>query len=208
MSVSLRDFFAAHAAAAMVNRAERPVNIARRAYDIAEALMAERQYRDELEWLATPPESLRPATHQSGTDMGRPWDARATEKVSASHLLDEPTPLEEEEPLPSAPGSPRVTWVDDLDSDELALLAAGAENDRDEILAMIASEGYVAAWDPSWDDRGDMTDWDRDARWERALGAAPPKKRTSDRPGLARTVPEQMELRLEDPERAKRTGSS
>ena len=49
MSVSLRDFFAAHAAAALVNRADTPAGIARRAFDVADALLVERQYREELD---------------------------------------------------------------------------------------------------------------------------------------------------------------
>ncbi|MFO0618136.1 MAG: hypothetical protein U0414_36425 [Polyangiaceae bacterium] len=200
MSVSLRDFFAAHAAAALVNRADSPASIARRAFDVADALLAERQYREELEWLATPPDSMRAA--RAETSMVRPSDAPAGEKLPEPHLLDDPAPLEEEsEPLePSTPS-------EDPEEAELAALAAREEEERAEILAMIQTEGYVPAWDPSWDDRADMTYWDRDARWERASSAASSKPK-SDRPGLARTVPgEQMELRLGDTDENRRTGS-
>lgn len=209
MSVSLRDFFAAHAAAALVNRADTPAGIARRAFDVADALLAERQYREELEWLSTPPESSLPsgsAGSEIDLDMARPSDAPAGEKLPAPHLLDEPAPLDEEsEPLvpSSRPADP--------EEEELSLLARLADEERAEIVAMIETAGYVPAWDPSWDDRANMTDWDRDAHWEHAVGAAPPTKRTSDRPGLARTVPgEQMELRLNgtEEEAKRRTGSS
>lgn len=191
MSVSLRDFFAAHVAASLVNRADSPATIARRAFDVAEALCAERNLRDELSRL------------DDGTieNTVRPSDARAGEKLFEPHLLDEPAPLEDEAEL-EEPEDPEV--------EELVTLTALEDAARDEILAMIESAGYVPAWDPSWDDRADMTDWDRDAHWEHAVGVTPPPKRQSDRPGLARTVPEQMELRLgEDAEaRRRKTGSS
>lgn len=191
MSVSLKDFFAAHVAAALVNRADSPVTIARRAFDVADALLAERQLREELSRLEDPGDAR----------MARPSDARASEKLFEPHLLDEPAPLEDE---------PELEDAEDPEVEELVALAALEDSAHDELLAMIESAGYVPAWDPSWDDRADMTDWDRDAHWEHAVGVAPPPRRQSDRPGLARTVPEQMELRLADePEdRRRKTGSS
>ena len=204
MSVSLRDFFAAHAAAALVNRADTPAGIARRAFDVADALLVERQYREELEWLSTPPESS--SLPDVDLDIARPSDAPAGEKLPVPHLLDEPAPLEDE----SEPLVPSVRPADP-EEEELALLSRLAEDERSEIVAMIETAGYVPTWDPSWDDRANMTDWDRDAHWEHAVAAAPPTKRQSDRPGLARTVPgqaEQMELRLGEDDPRRRTGSS
>lgn len=208
MSVALRDFFAAHVAAALVNRADTPASIARRAFDVADALCAERQYREELDWLSTPPESVRAPVDDVG--MVRLSDVPATEKTIEPQLLDEPAPLEEEtEPFaPSArPDELAAASLQDLEEEELSALAAAVASERAEILALVETAGYVPAWDPSWDDRADMTDWDREARWERAAGDPPPR-RQSDRPGLARTVPEQMELRLGEDVEKRRTGSS
>lgn len=194
MSVSLRDFFAAHVAAALVNRADSPSALARHAFDVADALCAERRLRDELA-------ALEDAFGEQGVRTVRPSDARASGNLTATQLLDDPMPLEEETDLEDRDDAAS------LEAEELAMLAARDDEERADALAMIASAGYVPAWDPSWDDRADMTDWDRDAHWEHAVGVTPRERRPSDRPGLARTVPEQMELRLGEGT-PRKTGSS
>jgi hypothetical protein len=81
--MDLRDYFAAHVAASLADRMERPEGIAARAYDLADALMKERVRRpasqsmwsDEL-----PPEAF----------MGD--DARGFARTG---LLDEPAPISE-----------------------------------------------------------------------------------------------------------------
>src|SRR5438445_13592594 len=65
MSVLLRDFFAAHVAAALVSRGTTAVDAAKQAYDVAEALMEEREHRAELAWLAEPPADTSEATPDS-----------------------------------------------------------------------------------------------------------------------------------------------
>ncbi len=82
--MDLRDYFAAHVAAALAHRMERPEGIASRAYDMADALVRERVRRpaapsawgDEL-----PPEAFMDDD-----------DARG---YARSGLLDEPAPISE-----------------------------------------------------------------------------------------------------------------
>ena len=85
--MDLRDYFAAHVAAALAHRMERPEGIASRAYDMADALVRERVRRpaapsawgDEL-----PPEAFMDDD-----------DARG---YARSGLLDEPAPISEPRP--------------------------------------------------------------------------------------------------------------
>lgn len=127
MEASLRDRFAAHIAAALVPRTEHAEEVARRAYDIADALMKERARRrdylaaETLVALEALPEPLREL--HTGFDT--------------VHLLDEPAPPPER------------------DDDELVELMARAE-DRSFALhdqdppwrAMFSSEGEPLGLDP------------------------------------------------------------
>ena len=78
MSVPLRDFFAAHAAAALVSRGIAPPSAAKQAYDVADALMEEREFRAEAAWLADPAPSAE--------------EMPDSERFDRPHLLDEPAP--------------------------------------------------------------------------------------------------------------------
>jgi len=84
MSVPLRDFFAAHAAAALVSRGIEPATAAKQAYDVADALMEEREFRAEASWLAAPPPSEE--ADFSSEEMPD------SERFDRPHLLDEPLP--------------------------------------------------------------------------------------------------------------------
>ena len=91
MSVSLRDFFAAHVAAALVSKGSSPADAAKHAYDTAEALLEEGRFRAEAAWLAEPP-----------MDEGEGWDDFGDEPIDAErfdrpHLLEEPIPPMDEE---------------------------------------------------------------------------------------------------------------
>lgn len=127
MEASLRDRFAAQIAAALVRRTENPEEIARRAYDIADALMLERdRRRDHLA-----PETL--AALEALPEPLRELDQR----FDAVHLLDDPAPPPER------------------DDDELHELmaraedAAFAQHDQDPPWrAMFSSEGEPLGADP------------------------------------------------------------
>lgn len=127
MEASLRDRFAAQIAAALVHRSENAEEVAQRAYDIADALMRERERRrdhlaaETLVALEALPEPFREYT--AGFD--------------AVHLLDEPAPPPER------------------DDDELHELMARAEDrtfnlhDQDPPWrAMFSSEGEPLGLDP------------------------------------------------------------
>ncbi|NUP11444.1 MAG: hypothetical protein HOW73_35815 [Polyangiaceae bacterium] len=92
--MDLKDLFAAHVAAALASRVERPDVIASRAYDLAEALLRERARRspdadDELV-AADPAEDL---------DDGMPDESF----FQTQGLLDEPAPFSDREGMELPP---------------------------------------------------------------------------------------------------------
>ena len=90
MSIELRDFFAAHVAAALSARGDEVDDIARQAYDSAEALLRERAFRQER--------SLVARDNEDSVDATEGWGAHDFERAG---LLDEPAPLSEREIDPS-----------------------------------------------------------------------------------------------------------
>lgn len=96
MSVSLRDFFAAHAAAALVGKGISPVEAAKQAYDVADALVEERRFRDDAAWLSSPPDEGETESGEE-SDM-TPEYAAADAHFDRPHLLEDPIPpLDDEE---------------------------------------------------------------------------------------------------------------
>jgi hypothetical protein len=81
--MELRDFFAAHLAAALAHRVERPEAIAARAYELADALVAERAKRYGA-WDGP--------LEEGDVD---PYFAAQDSFFHAEGLLDEPAPLSE-----------------------------------------------------------------------------------------------------------------
>jgi hypothetical protein len=110
MSVPLRDFFAAHAAAALVSRGIAASEAAKQAYDVADALMEERQFRmvggtaDEMESHAEP-DWLREA-FESTEQMPE------SERFDRPHLLDEPVPPYDDEESVEAADVVDPRWDD------------------------------------------------------------------------------------------------
>ena len=82
LDMELRDYFAAHMAAALAHKMERPETIAARAYDLADALARERVRRPAAEMLAD--DELPPEAYFED-------DARFFQPG----LLDEPAPMTE-----------------------------------------------------------------------------------------------------------------
>jgi hypothetical protein len=92
----LRDLFAAHVAAALAHRVDRPEAIAARAYDLADAMMTERARRmdpAELDADAGAPIALDP----DDLDLE---SAPANQAFARTGLLDEPAPVSEREDEP------------------------------------------------------------------------------------------------------------
>ncbi len=99
MSILLRDFFAAHVAAALSAQGGRADDIARQAYECAEALLREKAFREE-----------RPLVDESEgplSTLSRGWFAHDFEQAG---LLDEPTPLSEREIDPSWEDRDEARW--------------------------------------------------------------------------------------------------
>jgi hypothetical protein len=98
----LKDYFAAHLAAALAHRVERPEVIAARAYQLADALMRERARGENDEH-----ESFLATAYGENDDLE---DERAY--FEARGLLDEPAPLSESEGFEVNPA-----WLDrDIDA--------------------------------------------------------------------------------------------
>jgi len=106
--MELKDLFAAHVAAALAHRIERPDVIATRAYDLADALLRERGRRDDStsgrrsEWFEDEEAVLQAPDlveddSMPGDEFFRPF----------AGLLDEPTPVSEREGLEVDPA-----WLD------------------------------------------------------------------------------------------------
>lgn len=95
--MELRDYFAAHVAAALAQKMERPETIAARAYDLADALVRERVRRPLELGLESelPPEAFF-------DDDARFFQPDAIEPHFAEiGLLDEPAPMSERDDEPS-----------------------------------------------------------------------------------------------------------
>ncbi len=99
MSILLRDFFAAHVAAALSAQGGRADEIARQAYDCAEALLREKAFREERPSIDDSEESL--------ASMSQGWGAHDFEQAG---LLDEPAPLSEREIDPSWDDRDEARW--------------------------------------------------------------------------------------------------
>jgi hypothetical protein len=92
MSVRLHDFFAAHVAAALVSRGSSAAEAAKQAYDVADALMEERRFRSDAEWLASPPASEAEPTALDPQML-------EADRFDRPHLLDEPMPPMDDEDI-------------------------------------------------------------------------------------------------------------
>lgn len=100
MNVSLRDFFAAHVAAALTPGGESPDSVASRAYDVAEALLRERSFRDNA--------FRREDEDEDGWERSPAEEDRfmmAESDFEREGLLDAPAPLTD-------PGDPDPSWDD------------------------------------------------------------------------------------------------
>ncbi len=104
MSIELRDFFAAHAAGTLLTEGRSPDEIARAAYDVADALVAERERRLEREALRDDGASMPPAAESAPLWASPPGDFDRTS------LLDEPAPMSEREDDPESEVDP--SWED------------------------------------------------------------------------------------------------
>ena len=90
MTVPLRDFFAAHVAAALSPGGGPADGVASRAYDVAEALLRERSFRDAL-----PLDRDEPAAW-ADEDVGR-YELEERD-FARPGLLDEPAPMSDPDP--------------------------------------------------------------------------------------------------------------
>lgn len=96
----LKDYFAAHFAAALADRIERPDAIAARAYELAEAMLRERGFREREQDQAFLDHAYR--------EQDEPEE---TVYFESPGLLDEPAPLSESEGFEVDPA-----WLDrDID---------------------------------------------------------------------------------------------
>ncbi len=112
--MDLRDQFAVHIAAALVGALTDPAHIATRAYDLAEAMLAERERRLSLIDLEE-----RRAIEAASIEAGAmPFEHHAA-------LLDVPAPMDEEDEEIEPPYDP--TW--DLEPADKIASAAGPELD-------------------------------------------------------------------------------
>jgi hypothetical protein len=177
--MDLRDRFAAQFAAALVDAFADPGEVARRAYDLAEAMMHERERRIDAE------EGAAIALEQGMVgedavpdfafeDFDEDHDAFVTFEAPPPYphpaLLDDPAPMSEAEP-------------------EIA-----EEDAEDEDLP----DWLEAPYDPAWD---------LEARWASGPLELPPR-RVSSRPpgpGLARTQPQSEPAEEDRPARSGRS---
>ncbi len=102
---SLRDLFAAHVAASLVTRVDSSRAIAEKAYDLADALLRERERRAENE--------AELAMHDANEAMPTPEPAWLDFELGlrGTALLDEPTPTSERGEEPDA------RWIEREDRD-------------------------------------------------------------------------------------------
>jgi hypothetical protein len=178
--MDLRDRFAAQFAAALVDAFADPSDVARRAYDLAEAMMHEREQRIDAEEGAAIALEHGMISEDALPDFSfEDFDEASGDFLTLEAPASYPHPALLDDPAPMSEAEPEMAEDEELHDEELP--------------------GWLEPpYDPSWE---------LEARWTSGPLELPPRRASSrpPGPGLARTQPQAEPAQEERPARSGRS---